>query len=85
MAATMVPLYCPQCGDADFYTSRPLEADISDGRWVLLPDGGVAVAHSADLGELTVVTTVEADVYCHHCHAAVTGRSLTRTKAPSRT
>lgn len=67
-------LFCPMCGDADFYTSAPIPSGAFS--WVVDLDGRVCVSQTAD--DITVTTVVPDEVYCTGCHALVTGTAVAR-------
>ena len=67
-------LYCPMCGDSDFYTSAALPA--GSFRWIVDSDGRVAVCRTVD--DVSVIDLVPDEVYCAGCHALVTGNAVAR-------
>jgi hypothetical protein len=76
MGVRMDPLFCPSCGDVDFYSSAPLPTGSS--RWVVDTEGRVAVAQGT--GDLTVVTMLDDEVFCAGCHSLVTGTVVARAR-----
>ena len=74
MTATVHPLFCPACGDRDFYTAFPLPR--GEFRWVVDGSGTVSVLQGSD--ELAVLTAVADEVYCTGCHTLVTGTAVAR-------
>jgi hypothetical protein len=67
-------LFCPMCGDCDFYTSEALPS--GSFRWVVDSDGNVGVRQGDD--ELAVVTAIPGQVYCSGCHSLVVGTAIAR-------